>query len=149
MRIVVQRCKSAKVTVEGNVIGNIDHGLVLLVGITHEDTEKDALYLAEKVSGLRIFEDQEGKLNHSVIDVGGAILSVSQFTLYGDCRKGKRPNFMAAAKSDVAAPLYDRFNELLRDKGLIVETGEFGAEMDVELINWGPVTLILDSPTQS
>ncbi|GGH29523.1 D-aminoacyl-tRNA deacylase [Paenibacillus segetis] len=149
MRIVVQRCKSAKVTINGSVIGNIDHGLMLLVGITHEDTEKDAIYLAEKVSGLRIFEDQEGKLNHSVMDVGGAILSVSQFTLYADCRKGKRPNFMAAAKPDVAAPLYDRFNELLRDKGLIVETGEFGAEMDVELINWGPVTIILDSPTLS
>ncbi|MEK4512404.1 D-aminoacyl-tRNA deacylase [Paenibacillus sp. FSL K6-2524] len=147
MRIVVQRCKSAKVTVDGQVVGQIAHGLLLLVGITHDDTEKDALYLAEKVSGLRIFEDEEGKLNHSVLDVGGAILSVSQFTLYGDCRKGRRPNFMAAAKSDVASPLYDQFNELLRSKGLTVETGLFGAEMDVELVNWGPVTMILDSPT--
>lgn len=147
MRIVVQRCKSAKVTVDGQVVGQIAHGLLLLVGITHDDTEKDALYLAEKVSGLRIFEDEEGKLNHSVLDVGGAILSVSQFTLYGDCRKGRRPNFMAAAKSDVASPLYDQFNEMLRSKGLTVETGVFGAEMDVELVNWGPVTMILDSPT--
>ncbi|RUT43315.1 D-tyrosyl-tRNA(Tyr) deacylase [Paenibacillus anaericanus] len=147
MRIVVQRCKSAKVTVDGQVVGQIAHGLLLLVGITHDDTEKDALYLAEKVSGLRIFEDEEGKLNHSVLDIGGAILSVSQFTLYGDCRKGRRPNFMAAAKSDVASPLYDQFNELLRSKGLTVETGLFGAEMDVELVNWGPVTMILDSPT--
>lgn len=147
MRIVVQRCKSAKVTVDGQVVGQIAQGLLLLVGITHDDTEKDALYLAGKVSGLRIFEDEEGKLNHSVLDVGGAILSVSQFTLYGDCRKGRRPNFMAAAKSDVASPLYDQFNELLRSKGLTVETGLFGAEMDVELVNWGPVTMILDSPT--
>lgn len=147
MRIVVQRCKSAKVTVDGQVVGQIAHGLLLLVGITHDDTEKDALYLVEKVSGLRIFEDEEGKLNHSVLDVGGAILSVSQFTLYGDCRKGRRPNFMAAAKSDVASPLYDQFNELLRSKGLTVETGLFGAEMDVELVNSGPVTMILDSPT--
>lgn len=147
MRIVVQRCKSAKVTVDGQVVGQIAHGLLLLVGITHDDTEKDALYLVEKVSGLRIFEDEEGKLNHSVLDVGGAILSVSQFTLYGDCRKGRRPNFMAAAKSDVASPLYDQFNKLLRSKGLTVETGLFGAEMDVELVNSGPVTMILDSPT--
>ncbi|MDQ0090023.1 D-tyrosyl-tRNA(Tyr) deacylase [Paenibacillus anaericanus] len=147
MRIVVQRCKSAKVTVDGQVVGQIAHGLLLLVGITHDDTEKDALYLAEKVTGLRIFEDEEGKLNHSVKDVGGAILSVSQFTLYGDCRKGRRPNFMAAAKSNVASPLYDQFNELLKSKGLTVETGLFGAEMDVELVNWGPVTMILDSPT--
>lgn len=147
MRIVVQRCKSAKVTVDGKVVGQIAHGLLLLVGITHDDTEKDALYLAEKVSGLRIFEDEEGKLNHSVLDVGGAILSVSQFTLYGDCRKGRRPNFMAAAKSDVASPLYNQFNEMLRSKGLTVETGVFGAEMDVELVNWGPVTMIIDSPT--
>ncbi|MFD1177059.1 D-aminoacyl-tRNA deacylase [Paenibacillus puldeungensis] len=146
MRIVVQRCKQARVTVGGTTIGSIGNGLMLLVGITHEDTDKDAAYLAEKVAGLRIFEDEAGKMNLSVTDVGGSILSVSQFTLYGDSRKGKRPSFIAAARPEMAAPLYDRFNAMLRDKGLVVETGEFGADMDVELINWGPVTLILDSP---
>lgn len=146
MRIVVQRCKQARVTVGGATIGSIKLGLMLLVGITHEDTEKDAAYLAEKVSGLRIFEDEAGKMNLCVTDVGGAILSVSQFTLYGDCRKGKRPSFIAAARPEMAAPLYDQFNDMLRDKGLVVETGEFGADMDVELVNWGPVTIILDSP---
>lgn len=146
MRIVVQRCKQARVTVGGATTGSIKTGLMLLVGITHEDTEKDAAYLAEKVAGLRIFEDEAGKMNLSVMDVGGAILSVSQFTLYGDCRKGKRPSFIAAARPEMAAPLYDQFNNMLRDKGLVVETGEFGADMDVELVNWGPVTIILDSP---
>ncbi|MNI42962.1 D-tyrosyl-tRNA(Tyr) deacylase [compost metagenome] len=146
MRIVVQRCKQAKVSVDNRVIGSIDKGLMLLVGITHEDTEKDASYLAGKIAGLRIFEDAEGKMNLSVQDVGGAILSVSQFTLYGDCRKGKRPSFISAARPETAEPLYDRFNEMLREKGLIVETGEFGADMDVEFTNWGPVTLILEHP---
>lgn len=146
MRIVVQRCKQAKVSVAGETVGSIERGLVLLVGITHEDTEKDAAYLAEKIAGLRIFEDEEGKMNLSVSDTQGAILSVSQFTLYGDCRKGKRPSFTTAAKPETAQPLYDRFNELLRDKGLTVETGQFGADMDVEFTNWGPVTLILEHP---
>lgn len=146
MRVVVQRCKKASVTVEGKVTGAIPHGLMLLVGVTHEDTEKEAAYLAEKIAGLRIFEDSEGKMNLSVLDVGGQILSISQFTLYGDCRKGKRPNFMAAAKPDMAEPLYERFNKMLREKGLTVETGIFGAEMDVEFVNSGPVTLVLDSP---
>lgn len=118
---------------------------MLLVGITHEDTLKDADYLAEKIAGLRVFEDEAGKMNNSIMDVGGAILSVSQFTLYGDTRKGKRPNFMAAARPDVAEPLYAYFNEQLRSKGLIVETGKFGAMMDVALNNDGPVTLILES----
>lgn len=145
MRIVVQRCKEAKVTVENSVIGQIGSGLMLLVGITHEDTEKEAAYLADKIAGLRIFEDDEGKMNRSVTDIGGAILSVSQFTLYGDCRKGKRPSFIAAARPDVAEPLYEHFNRLLRNKGLVVETGEFGANMDVQLTNWGPVTLLLES----
>jgi D-tyrosyl-tRNA(Tyr) deacylase len=120
---------------------------MLLVGVTHEDTEQDAAYLAEKISGLRIFEDEAGKMNLAVTEIGGAILSVSQFTLYGDCRKGKRPNFMAAARPETAEPLYERFNELLRAKGLTVETGVFGADMDVQLTNWGPVTLIVDSPS--
>ncbi|MCM3701572.1 D-aminoacyl-tRNA deacylase [Paenibacillus macerans] len=146
MKIVAQRCRQARVTVEGETIGSIGEGLMLLVGVTHEDTERDAAYLAEKIAGLRIFEDEAGKMNLSVMDVGGAILSVSQFTLYGDCRNGKRPSFTAAARPETAEPLYERFNALLREKGLTVETGKFGADMDVELVNWGPVTLILDSP---
>lgn len=144
MRIVVQRCKQAKVSVEGNVVGSVEKGLMLLVGITHEDTEKEAEYLAEKIAGLRIFEDDEGKMNLSIKDIGGDILSVSQFTLYGDCSKGKRPSFITAARPETAEPLYERFNEILRGKGLTVETGKFGADMDVELTNWGPVTLILE-----
>lgn len=146
MRIVVQRCRQARVTVEGETIGSIGRGLMLLVGVTHEDTERDAAYLAEKIAGLRIFEDEAGKMNLSVTDIGGAILSVSQFTLYGDCRSGKRPSFTAAARPETAEPLYERFNAMLREKGLTVETGKFGADMNVELVNWGPITLILDSP---
>lgn len=145
MKIVVQRSKQAQVIVNNEVVGSIPHGLVLLVGITHDDTLQDAQYLAEKISGLRIFSDEEGKMNHSVLDCEGAILSISQFTLYGDCRKGKRPNFMAAAKPDHAEPLYEQFNNLLREKGLAVETGVFGADMDVSLVNDGPVTLVLDT----
>jgi D-tyrosyl-tRNA(Tyr) deacylase len=145
MRIVVQRCKQADVKVDGMVIGRIEQGLMLLVGVTHDDTEQDARYLAEKIAGLRIFEDEDGKMNLSVLDIGGQILSVSQFTLYGDCRKGKRPNFMAAAKPEQAAPLYERFNDLMRFQGLHVETGAFGKMMDVSLTNWGPVTLVIDS----
>lgn len=145
MKVVVQRSKRASVTIENEVVGQINHGLVLLVGITHEDTEEDASYVADKIAGLRIFSDEDGKMNLSVLDVQGAILSISQFTLYGDCRKGRRPNFMAAARPDHAKPLYERFNEMLRDRGLIVETGVFGADMDVSLINDGPVTLVLDT----
>jgi len=145
MRVVVQRSKEACVRVHGEVVGQIAQGLVLLVGITHEDTEQDVRYVADKVAGLRIFEDGQQKMNLSVADVGGQILSISQFTLYGDCRKGKRPNFMAAARPEHAEPLYERFNELLRERGLHVETGRFGAMMDVVLTNWGPVTLIVDS----
>ncbi|WP_127529675.1 D-aminoacyl-tRNA deacylase [Paenibacillus kobensis] len=148
MRIVVQRSKQASVEVEGNIVGAIDQGLVLLVGVTHEDTEADAKWLAEKVAGLRIFEDESGKMNLSVQDIGGDILSISQFTLYGDCRKGKRPNFLSAARPEPAEALYNRFNELLRASGLRVETGVFGAMMDVSLVNWGPVTLILDSRSE-
>lgn len=145
MKVVVQRCKEAQVMVDGEVTGAISQGLMVLVGVTHEDTEKDAKYLADKVARLRIFEDDEGKMNYSVMEVGGGILSVSQFTLYGDCRKGKRPNFMAAAKPDIAEGLYEQFNRELRDKGLEVATGRFGAMMDVTFTNWGPVTLIIDS----
>lgn len=145
MRVVVQRCKRAEVTVNGVTIGRIEQGLMLLVGITHDDTEQDAKYLADKVAGLRIFEDVNGKMNLSVLETGGQILSVSQFTLYGDCRKGKRPNFMSAARPELAEPLYDKFNELLRSLGIYVETGAFGEMMDVSLTNWGPVTLVIDS----
>ena len=145
MRIVVQRSKKASVTVNEKVIGEIEKGLVLLVGVTHDDTIDDANYLADKIVNLRIFEDENGKMNLSLLDVGGSILSISQFTLYGDCRKGRRPNFMAAAKPEQALNLYQYFNRVLSEKNVVVETGEFGAEMDVALINDGPVTLILDS----
>ncbi|MNZ98960.1 D-tyrosyl-tRNA(Tyr) deacylase [compost metagenome] len=145
MKVVVQRSKQAKVTIEGEIAGAIEFGLVLLVGITHEDTEADIRWMADKVANLRIFEDDAGKMNLSVTDIGGQLLSVSQFTLYGDCRKGRRPNFMAAARPEQAERLYDLFNEVLRSTGLTVETGRFGAMMDVELVNSGPVTLILES----
>ncbi|MDP4095204.1 D-aminoacyl-tRNA deacylase [Paenibacillus sp. P96] len=148
MRIVIQRCKKAEVAVEGTVVGQIAEGLMILVGVTHEDTEKDALYLADKAADLRIFEDEAGKMNYSVLEAGGAVLSVSQFTLYGDCRKGRRPNFMAAAKPEIAEGLYEVFNRRLRERGLTVDTGRFGAMMDVSLTNWGPVTMILDSRSE-
>ena len=117
----------------------------MLVGITHDDTDKDAAWLAEKIINLRIFEDESGKMNESLLDRGGSILSVSQFTLYGDCKKGRRPNFMAAAGGEQANALYEQFNDRIREKGVHVETGVFGAMMDVSLVNDGPVTLILDS----
>ncbi|MFB5268028.1 D-aminoacyl-tRNA deacylase [Paenibacillus enshidis] len=148
MRIVIQRCKQAEVTVGGAVAGRIAEGLMILVGVTHEDTEKDAVYLADKAADLRIFEDKAGKMNHSVLEAGGAVLSVSQFTLYGDSRKGRRPNFMAAAKPEIAEGLYEAFNRRLRERGLTVETGRFGAMMDVSLTNWGPVTMIVDSRSE-
>ncbi len=145
MKVVVQRAGHAKVTVDKKVVGQIDKGVMVLVGITHDDTETDAEYLAEKIAHLRIFEDESGKMNHSLLDVGGQVLSVSQFTLYGDCRKGRRPNYMNAAKPDMAHELYDSFNRKLREKGLQVETGVFGAMMDVQFTNEGPVTLIIES----
>ncbi|SFJ00771.1 D-aminoacyl-tRNA deacylase [Thermoflavimicrobium dichotomicum] len=145
MRVLLQRVKEAKVTVEKEITGEIRQGLLLLVGFTEGDDEKDLDYLADKIVHLRIFEDEEGKMNRSLLDVGGAILSVSQFTLYGDCRKGRRPNFMAALRPDQANILYERFNEKLRSYGVQVETGVFGAMMEVHLINDGPVTLMLES----
>ncbi|MFC7783149.1 MULTISPECIES: D-aminoacyl-tRNA deacylase [unclassified Rossellomorea] len=145
MRVVLQRSKEASVTVDGEVKGAIRSGVVLLVGITHEDTEEDARYVADKVVNLRIFEDEEGKMNHSLLDVEGEILSISQFTLYGDCRKGRRPNFMSAAKPDHAESVYDYFNKVLKEKSIKVETGVFGAMMDVSLTNDGPVTLMIES----
>jgi D-tyrosyl-tRNA(Tyr) deacylase len=145
MKVVVQRSKAARVTVAGEVTGEITKGLVLLVGVTHDDTEVDAAYLADKIANLRIFEDADEKMNLSLLDVGGEILSVSQFTLYGDCRKGRRPSFIGAARPEQAVGLYEALNRLLREKGIRVETGRFGAMMDVELTNDGPVTLILES----
>ncbi|CAH0210606.1 D-tyrosyl-tRNA(Tyr) deacylase [Peribacillus simplex] len=145
MRVVLQRSKAAKVVVADQVIGQIDSGLVLLVGVTHGDTIDDAAYLADKIVNLRIFEDENEKMNHSLLDVGGSILSVSQFTLYGDSRKGRRPNFMDAARPEEANEIYEAFNEELRKKGVHTETGQFGAMMDVQLTNDGPVTLILES----
>ncbi|OBR65818.1 D-tyrosyl-tRNA(Tyr) deacylase [Paenibacillus oryzae] len=145
MKVVVQRSKAARVTVEGEVKGAISSGLVLLVGITHEDSMSDVSWMADKIAGLRIFEDEAGKMNHSIMDAGGSVLSISQFTLYGDCRKGRRPNFMAAARPEAAKELYDAFNDALRRLGLHVECGVFGAMMEVELVNDGPVTLIVES----
>ncbi|MFC4306200.1 D-aminoacyl-tRNA deacylase [Cohnella boryungensis] len=145
MKVVVQRVSEARVVVEKQVVGEIGRGLMLLVGVGQEDTEQDLVWMADKLAGLRIFEDDSGKMNLSVEDVQGAVLSVSQFTLYGDCRKGRRPNFMGAARPETAEAFYEQFNDRLRVRGLRVETGRFGAMMDVSLVNDGPVTLILDS----
>lgn len=145
MKVVIQRSKAASVTVDGQVTGAIEQGYVLLVGITHNDTLDDVAYVAKKVADLRLFEDEEGKMNHSIIEQGGAILSVSQFTLYGDTKKGRRPSFIDAARPEQAKPLWDAFNEALRGHGLHVETGIFGAMMDVALVNDGPVTVIVES----
>lgn len=148
MRVVLQRSKNASVTVDGTVTGAIDKGYVLLVGITHSDTEEDVAYVAKKVADLRIWEDEEGKMNHSILETGGAILSVSQFTLYADTRKGKRPSFTDAARPEQAEPLWLAFNEQLKTHGLHVETGIFGAMMDVALVNDGPITIIVESKTK-
>lgn len=145
MRVILQRSKKASVTVDGQVTGAIDKGYVLLVGITHTDTEEDVAYVAKKIADLRIWEDEEGKMNRSILEVGGAILSISQFTLYADTRKGKRPSFIEAARPEQAEPLWQAFNEQLETYGLHVETGVFGAMMDVSLINDGPVTITVES----
>ncbi len=144
MRVVLQRVSRARVTVEGRVTGEIGRGLLLLAGFTDGDSEDALAWMADKVVGLRIFPDEEGKMNRSVQEVGGGLLVVSQFTLYGDTRKGRRPSFVDAARPEIAIPLYERFVALLRATGLPVGTGEFGAMMDVELVNDGPVTLILE-----
>jgi D-tyrosyl-tRNA(Tyr) deacylase len=144
MRAVIQRVSRAAVTVAGRVVGRIDRGLLVLLGVTHGDTAEDARWLAEKVAGLRIFEDEQGKMNRDLADVGGAMLVVSQFTLYGDCRKGRRPSFTAAAPPEQAVPLYEAFVRAVRELGIAVQTGEFGATMQVELVNDGPVTLIVE-----
>ena len=146
MRIVLQRCSRAEVRIDGQVVGQIGKGYMLLVGVTDGDTRADADQLARKVAQMRVLEDAEGKMNLALKDVDGAILSISQFTLYADCRKGNRPSFIRAARPEVAEPLYDYFNNVLRTQyGLQVETGRFGADMKVDFINDGPVTIILDS----
>lgn len=142
---MLQRSGPAAVRVDGEVTGTIEKGYVLLVGITHSDTEEDAAYLAKKIAGLRLWEDAEGKMNHSILETGGDILSVSQFTLFGDVKKGRRPSFIEAARPEQAEPLWKYFNHRLEEEGLAVQTGIFGAMMDVELINDGPVTIILES----
>lgn len=145
MRAVIQRVKEASVTVEGKVVGEIGPGLLVLLGVGQGDTSEDARYLAGKIAKLRIFADQEGKMNLDVQDVGGKILAVSQFTLYGDARKGRRPSFSSAATPQMAEELYLQFVEALREQGLEVETGVFQAHMEVKLVNDGPVTLIVSS----
>ena len=148
MRAVVQRTSRASVTVDATLTGEIATGLLVLLGVGQEDDESDANYLAEKIAGLRIFEDQQSKMNLSVADVGGAVLAVSQFTLYGDVRRGKRPSFDAAAPPERAKQLYEYFVKRVRSLGLRCETGVFQAMMDVELVNSGPVTILIDSRKQ-
>ncbi len=146
MRVVVQRCLRAEVRIAGETVGQIGRGFLLLVGVTDGDTTKEADLLAKKVGQMRVFEDAEGKMNLGLKEVDGAILSISQFTLYADCKKGNRPSFIRAARPETAEPLYDYFNERLRTEyGLQVETGRFGADMKVDFINDGPVTILLDS----
>lgn len=144
MRALVQRVSYGSVKVNGRIVGQIDRGFVVLVGVTHSDTTAEADWLAEKVAGLRVFEDEQEKMNLSLLDVGGGVLVVSQFTLYGDARKGKRPSFSDAARPETAEPLVDHFVAQLRGRGLMVATGVFGAMMQVEIHNDGPVTLMLE-----
>ena len=144
MRIIVQRCTRANVTVDNKVVGSIDKGMMLLVGFTDTDTSKEIDYMVDKVINLRIFDDENGVMNKSLLDISGSILSVSQFTLYGDASKGRRPSYVKALSGDKATVLYDEFNEKLKSHNVHVETGIFGAEMYVELINDGPVTIILE-----
>jgi D-tyrosyl-tRNA(Tyr) deacylase len=144
VRVLLQRVSRAEVRVDGRAIGRVGRGFLLLVGVTHADGEAEAEWMADKVAGLRLFPDADGKMNLALGDVGGAVLAVSQFTLYGDAVKGRRPSFVDAARPEHARPLYDRFVELLRARGVIVETGEFGAMMEVDLVNDGPVTLWLE-----
>ena len=148
MRAVVQRVSRASVSVDGSITGAIETGLLVLLGVGHEDHPSDADYLADKVVGLRIFEDEEEKMNRSVVDVAGAILAVSQFTLYGDVKRGKRPSFDAAARPGRARELYEYFVSRIRALGVRCETGVFQAMMQVELVNSGPVTILIDSQKQ-
>ena len=144
MKALLQRVSSARVTVDGRITGQIEHGYVILLGVTHSDTQAEADWLANKIAGLRLFEDAEGKMNLSLFDVEGSVLVVSQFTLYGDARKGRRPSFTGAARPEQAEPLVDYFCDKLRQRGLTVATGVFGAMMQVEIHNDGPVTLMLE-----
>ena len=145
MRAVIQRVKSASVTIEGSTVSEIHRGLLIFLGVAQEDTPADVDYMANKIANLRIFEDDEGRMNLSILDVGGEALVVSQFTLYGDCRKGRRPSFINAARPEKADPLYQAFMDNISRLGVPVKAGIFQAMMDVELINDGPVTILLDS----
>ena len=145
MRAVIQRVSQAKVVVDENTVGQIGKGFMILLGVHEQDTQADADYLVGKISKLRVFEDEQQKMNRSIIDVGGEILSISQFTLFADTKKGNRPSFVQAAKPDTAIPLYEAFNEGLRQVGIPVETGIFGADMKCHIVNDGPVTIIIDS----
>ena len=145
MRAVIQRVKHSSVTVDGKILGEIGNGLLVLLGVTHTDTEKEVNWLAAKVKDLRIFEDEEGKMNLGLEDIKGELLVISQFTLYGNCIKGRRPGFTEAARPDLAEPLYEKFLEKCRSFGIKTECGKFGADMKVELLNDGPVTMIIDT----
>ncbi len=146
MRCVVQRVSEASVTVDQQIVGQIEAGLMVLVGVGPKDSESEVSWMADKLIGLRIFEDAEGKMNLSLLDNGGSLLLVSQFTLYGDCKKGKRPSFIGAAPPELAEKLYDKLAEAIQGRGVTVATGQFRTEMQVSLINSGPVTLIVESP---
>ena len=145
MRAVVQRVARARVVVDGQVVGEIQQGLLVLLGVTHTDMPADVQWLADKIAGLRIFNDADGKMNRDITEAGGGILVVSQFTLYGDCKKGRRPSFVDAARPETAVPLYEGFVNAIKALGIPTATGSFGAMMQVELVNDGPVTLVVDS----
>ena len=146
MKVIIQRCSRAEVRIDDEVTGKIGLGFVLLVGFTHSDSRENVDFIAKKVAGMRVFEDAEGKMNLSLSEVNGQLLSISQFTLYGNARKGNRPSFIEAAKPEVAEPLYEYFNQILREQyGLHVETGRFGANMKVDFVNDGPVTIIIEN----
>ena len=144
MKIIVQRCTSANVTVDNKIVGKIDKGLLLLIGFTHNDTSSNIDYMIDKVLNLRIFDDENGVMNKSLLDVGGSILSISQFTLYGDVSHGRRPSYINALSGDLAIKLYDEFNTKIKEKGIHIETGVFGADMKVNLTNDGPITIIIE-----
>lgn len=148
MRAVVQRVKSASVTVDGERVSEIGAGVLIFLGVAHDDTATELAYIANKVANLRIFEDEDGKMNRSLLETGGAALVVSQFTLYGDCRKGRRPSFINAARPEVANALYEQFISALEQQNIRTQGGTFQAMMDVQLINDGPVTILLDSDKQ-
>ncbi len=145
MRALIQRVLRASVSIDGNICSKIEKGFLILLGVEENDTEEDAVYLAKKCCGLRIFEDGDGKMNLSVSQVGGSFLVVSNFTLYGDCRKGNRPSFAMAARGEKALPLYEKFVSCVCENGIVCETGTFGADMKIELINDGPVTVLVES----